>query len=89
MMKIVANCCKNTKCTERETIVDYKKHFPCFLNWILGHLQSSDDENKMTIQQIFIGGIQKLSYCDRQTIVNGQKFYLTINGKNSFCHFQN
>ena len=61
----------------------YKKHFSGFPNWILGHLQSSDDENKIAIREISIRAIQKLSYGDQQTIVGGPNFNLT-NGKISF-----
>ena len=55
----------------------YKKHFSGFLNWILGHLQSSDEENKIAIRKISIRAIKKLSYCDQQTIVDGPNFNLT------------
>ena len=65
----------------------YKKHFSGFLNWILGHLQSSDDENKIAIREISIRAIQKLSYLDQQTIVGGPNFNLT-NGKISFAFFR-
>ena len=60
-----------------------KNIFSCFLNWILGHLQSSDDDNKIVIGEISIRAIQKLSYCDQQTIVDGPNFNLT-NDKISF-----
>jgi hypothetical protein len=48
-----------------------------FLNWILGQLQSSVDENKIAIRQISIRAIQKLSDLDQQTIVDGPNFNLT------------
>ena len=77
MMKMMANCCKNTKFTKREKSRITENIFPGFLNWILGHLQSSDDENKIAIRKISIRAIQKLSYCDQQTIADGPKFNLT------------
>ena len=49
----------------------------------MGHLQSSDDENKIAIREISIRAIQKLSYLDQQTIVGGPNFNLT-SGKISF-----
>ena len=60
-----------------------KTFFSGFSNWILGHLQSSDDENKIAIREISIRAIQKLSYLDQQTIVGGPNFNLT-NGKISY-----
>ena len=54
-----------------------KTFFSCLLNWNLDHLQSSDDENKIAIREISIRAIQKLSYCDQQTIVSGPNFNLT------------
>ena len=60
-----------------------KTFFSGFLNWILGHLQSSADENKIAIGEISIRAIQKLSDLDQQTIVGGPNFNLT-NGKISF-----
>ena len=64
-----------------------KNIFSGFLNWILGHLQSSDDENKIAIREISIRAIQKLSDLDQQTIVGGPNFNLT-NGKISFAFFR-
>ena len=55
----------------------YKNIFSGFLNWVLGDLQSSDDENKIAIRGISIRAIQKLSYRDQQTIVDGPNFNLT------------
>ena len=83
MIKIMSNCCKNAKFTKRENSRLTKNIFSGFLNWILGHLQSSDDENKIAIGEISIRAIQKLSYLDQQTIVGGPNFNLT-NGKISF-----
>ena len=83
MIKIMTKCCKNAKFTKRENSRLTKNIFSGFLNWILGHLQSSDDENKIAIREISIRAIQKLSYCDQQTIVDGPNFNLT-NGKISF-----
>ncbi len=57
--------------------VAYKKNIFGFLNWILGHLQSSVDENKIAIRKISIRSIRKLSYFDQQTIVGGPHFNLT------------
>ena len=68
----MTKCCQNAKFIKRE-----KKHFSGFLNWILGHLQSSDDENKIAIGEISIRAIRKLSYFDQQTIVGGPHFNLT------------
>ena len=83
MIKIMSNCCKNAKFTKRENSRLTKNIFSGFLNWILGHLQSSDDENKIAIREISIRAIQKLSDLDQQTIVGGPNFNLT-NGKISF-----
>ena len=77
MMKMMKKCCKNTKFTKREKSRITKNIFSCFLNLILGHLQSSDDENKIAFTEISIRAIQKLSYCDQQTIVSGPNFNLT------------
>ena len=88
MMKIMTKYYKNVKFTKRENSRLTKNIFSGFLNWILGHLQSSDDEYKIAIRKISIRAIQKLSYFDQQTIVGGPNFILT-NGKNScvFAHF--
>ena len=83
MIKTMTKCCKNAKFTKRENSRLTKNIFSGFLNWILGHLQSSDDENKIAIREISIRAIQKLSYCDQQTIVGGPNFNLT-NGTFSF-----
>ena len=83
MIKTMTKCCKNTKFTKRGNSRLTKNIFSGFLNWILGHLQSSDDENKIAIGEISIRAIQKLSYLDQQTIVDGPNFNLT-NGKISF-----
>ena len=66
--------------TKRENSRLTKNIFSGFLNWILGHLQSSDDENKIAIREIPIRSIRKLSYFDQQTIAGGPHFNLT-NGK--------
>ena len=76
MMKIMTKYYKNVKFT-RENSRLTKNIFSGFLNWILGHLQSSDDENKIAIREISIRAIQKLSYCDPQTIVDGPNSNLT------------
>ena len=84
MMKIMGKYCKKNKIHKTWKITAYKIYiFSCWLNWILGHLQSSDDENKIAIREISIRAIQKLSYLDQQTIVDGPNFNLT-NGKISF-----
>ena len=83
MIKTMTKCRKNAKFTKRENSRLTKNIFSGFLNWILGHLQSSDDENKIAIREISIRAIQKLSYCDQQTIVDGPNFNLT-NGKISY-----
>ena len=95
MIKTMTKCRKNAKFTKRENSRLTKNIFSGFLNWILGHLQSSDDENKIAIREISIRAIQKLSYLDQQTIVGGPHFNLT-NGEISiifllFCkiHFSN
>ena len=96
MIKKIAICCKNVKFTKHQNLRIIKNIFSGFLNWILGHLQSSDDENKIAIREISIRAIQKLFYCDQQTIVSGPNFNLT-NGEISiifsffFCkiHFSN
>ena len=80
MIKTMTKYRKNEKFTKRENSRLTKNIFSGFLNWILGHLQSSDDENKIAIREISIRAIQKLSYCDQQTIVDGPNFNLT-NGK--------
>ena len=74
---------KNAKFTKRENSRLTKNILCDFLNWILGHLQSSDDENKIAIREISIRAIPKLSDLDQQTIVDGPNFHLT-NGKLSF-----
>ena len=79
----MTKCRKNAKFTKRENSRLTKNIFSGFLNWILGHLQSSDDGNKIAIREISIRAIQKLSYFDQQTIVGGPNFNLT-NGKISF-----
>ena len=83
MIKTMTKCRKNAKFTKRENSRLTKNIFSGFLNWILGHLQSSDDENKIAIREISIRAIQKLSDLDQQTIVGGPNFNLT-NGKISF-----
>ena len=83
MMKMMTKYYKNVKFTKRENSRLTKNIFSGFLNWILGHLQSSDDENKIAIREISIRAIQKLSDLDQQTIVGGPNFNLT-NGKISF-----
>ena len=60
-----------------------KNIFSYLLNLDLGHLQPPADENKMVIGKISIRAIQKLSYFDQQTIVDGPNFNLT-NGKISY-----
>ena len=80
MIKIMTKCCRNAKFTKHENSQLTKNIFAIFLNWILGHLQSSNDENKIAIREISIRAIQKLSYLDQQTIADGQNFNLT-NGK--------
>ena len=47
MIKTITKCDKNAKFTKRENSRLTKNIFSGFLNWILGHLQSSDDETKM------------------------------------------
>ena len=79
-MKIMTKRCKNEKFTKREKSRITKNIFSYLLNWDLGHLQSSDDENEILIREISIRAIQKLSYLDQQTIVGGPNFNLT-NGK--------
>ena len=83
MIKTMTKCRKNAKFTKRENSRLTKNNFSGFLNWILGNLQSSDDENKIAIREISIRAIQKLSDLDQQTIVDGPHFNLT-NGKISF-----
>ena len=87
MMKIMTTCYKNVKFTKSENSRLSKNILSGFLNWILGHLQSSDDENNIAIREIFIRAIQKLSYFDQQTIVSGPNFNIT-NGKISFVFFR-
>ena len=82
----MTKCCKNAKFTKRENSRLTKNIFSGFLNWILGHLQSSDDENKIAIREISIRAIQKLSHLDQQTFVDGPNYNLT-NGKISFVFF--
>ena len=77
MIKTMTKCRKNAKFTKRENSRLTKNIFSGFLNWIFGHPQSSDDENKIAIREISIRAIQKLSYCDQQTIVGGPNFNLT------------
>ena len=72
----MTKCCKNAKFTKRENSRLTTNIFSCFLNSILGHLQSSVDENKIAIGEISIWAIQKLSYLDQQTIVGGSNFNL-------------
>ena len=88
MIKTMTKCRKNAKFTKRENSRLTKNIFSGFLNWILGHLQSSDDENKIAIREISIRAIQKLSDLDQQTIVDGPNFNLT-NGEIFFIfhHF--
>ena len=96
LINIITKYYKNVKFTKRENSRLTKNVFSGFLNWILGHLQSSHDENKIAIREISIRAIQKLSYCDQQTIVGGPHFNFT-NGEISiifsvyFCkiHFSN
>ena len=81
MMKIMTKMLQKRKNYETWKFAALTKNiFSGFLNWMLGHLQSSDDENKIAIREISIRAIQKLSYCDQQTIVGGPNFNLT-NGK--------
>ena len=80
MIKIINKYYKNAKFTKRENSRLTKNIFSGFLNWILGHLQSSADHNKIVIGKISIRTIQTLSYCDQQTIADGPKFNLP-NGK--------
>ena len=82
MMKIITKYYKNAKFTKRENSRLTKNIFSGFLNGILGHLPSSD-EDKIAIREISIRAIQKLSDLDQQTIVGGPNFNLT-NGKISF-----
>ena len=77
MIKTMTKCSKNAKFTKRENSRLTKNIFCGFLNWILGHLQSSADHNKIVIGKISIRAIQKPSYCDQQTIVDGPNFNLT------------
>ena len=73
-----------------------KNVFSYLMNWDLGYLQSSVEENKIAIRKISIRSIRKLSYFDQQTIVGGPHSNLT-NGEISiifpsfFCkiHFSN
>ena len=81
----MTKCRKNAKFTKRENSRLTKNIFSGFLNWILGHLQSSDDENKIAIREISIRAIQKLSDLDQQTIVDGPNFKLT--NLRFFTHF--
>ena len=83
MIQTMTKCRKNAKFTKLENSRLTKNIFSGFLNWILSHLQSSDDENKIAIREISIRAIQKLSYLDQQRIVGGPNFNLT-NGKISF-----
>ena len=83
MIKKITKWRKNAKFTKRENSRLTTNIFSGFLSWILGHLQSSDDENKIAIREISIRAIQKLSDLDQQTIVGGPNFNLT-NGKISF-----
>ena len=87
MIKMITKCCKNAKFTKREKSRITKNIFFCLLNWILGHLQSSTDENKMVIWKIFIRAIQKLSYFDQQTIVDGPNFNLTNSKISMIFHY--
>ena len=82
MMKIMTKYRKNAKFTKRENSRLTKNIFSGFLNWILGHLQSSDDENKIVIRELPI-----LSDLDQQTIVGGPKFTLTNEKIFHFLHF--
>ena len=85
-------CGKSTN----KNLYSEKTFFSYLMNWDLGHLQSSVDENKMAIIKISIRSIRKLSYFVQQTIVGGPHFNLT-NGEISimfsffFCkiHFSN
>ena len=84
-------CGKSTN----KNLYSEKTFFSYLMNWDLGHLQSSVDENKIAIRKISIRSIRKLSYFDQQTIVGGPHFNLT-NGEISiifplFCkiHFSN
>ena len=79
----MTKCSKNGKFTKRENSWLTKIIFSGFLNWILGHLQSPDDENEIAIREIFIRAIQKLSYLDQQTTAGGPNSKLT-SGKISF-----
>ena len=82
-MKIITKYYKNAKFTKRGKSRITKNNFSCLLNWILGHLQSSADDSKISIKEISIRAIQKLSYFDQQTIGGVPNFNLT-NGKISF-----
>ena len=77
MIKTMTKCRKNAKFTKRENSRLTKNILSGFLNRILGHLQSSDDENKIAIREISIRAIQKLSYLDQEMIVGGPHFNLT------------
>ena len=65
------------KFVKREKSRITKNDFSCLSNLNLGHLQSSTDENKMTIGKISIRTIQKLADCGQQTIVGGPNCKLT------------
>ncbi len=69
MIKTMTKCRKNAKITKRKNSRLTKNIFSGFLNWIFGHLQSSDDENKIAIREISIRAIQKLSDLDHVEIV--------------------
>ena len=73
MIKTMKKYSKNAKFTKRENSRLTKNIFSGCLNWILGHLQSSDHENKIAIGEISIRAIQWLSYFHHQMIVGGPK----------------
>ena len=72
-------CGKSTN----KNLYSEKTFFSYLMNWDLGYLQSSVDENKIAIRKSSIRSIRKLSYFDQQTIVGGPHFNLT-NGEISF-----
>ena len=77
MIKTMTKCRKNAKFTKRENSRLTKNIFSYFMNWDFGHLQSSDDENKIAIRKISIRSIRKLSYFDQQMIVDSPNFKST------------
>ena len=63
--------------SRNKNLYSEKTFFSYLMNWDLGYLQSSVDENKIAIRKISIRSIRKLSYFDQQTIVGGPHFNLT------------